>query len=164
MTTTYCVGDIAQDEGLRLKAYPDPRSPRAVELRKPLSQRCAGWEKLPGYPWTIGYGSTRNVKEGDICTVANATVRLMADIEMVKQDLDRHTPWWRQLDDVRQDVLVNMCFNLGWTKLSGFHRMLEAIDAHNYGKAADEILASAAAVELPARYNRLATQMRTGVR
>ncbi|WP_338862872.1 hypothetical protein [Mycetohabitans rhizoxinica] len=27
--------------------------------------------------------------------------------------LDRHLPWWRSLDAVRQRVLINMAFNLG---------------------------------------------------
>lgn len=55
-------------EGVRHVAYPDPASPRAVESRKPPAQRKPGWQKLSGAPWTICYGHTKGVKEGDTAT------------------------------------------------------------------------------------------------
>lgn len=36
-------------------------------------------------------------------------------------------------------VLVNMAFNLGRNRLKGFKKMLQAVEDHNYGKAADEM-------------------------
>lgn len=49
---------IRKFEGCKLKAYADPASPLAIELRKPIANRKPGWEKLAGDPWTIGWGST----------------------------------------------------------------------------------------------------------
>ena len=49
---------IRKFEGCRLSAYPDPASPLSVELRKPSSLRVKDWHKLPGDPWTVGWGST----------------------------------------------------------------------------------------------------------
>ena len=57
-------------EGVRYVAYPDPASPRAVESRKPPAQRRPGWQKLSGAPWTICYGHTKGVKDGDTATPA----------------------------------------------------------------------------------------------
>jgi lysozyme len=45
-------------EGCKLESYADPASPLAVELKKAKPKRAAGWEKLSGEPWTIGWGST----------------------------------------------------------------------------------------------------------
>jgi lysozyme len=39
-------------------------------------------------------------------------------------------------------VLVNMAFNLGRTRLKGFKNMLEAVERHDYGTAADEMVDS----------------------
>ena len=34
------------------------------------------------------------------------------DIDIVCDELDRNMPWWKELDETRQRVLANMCFNL----------------------------------------------------
>jgi lysozyme len=78
-------------------------------------------------------------------------------------DLDRALPWWRGLDPVRQRVLVNMCFNLGITKLLEFVLTLAAIKAAQYETAAREMLASDWAKEVGKRANRLSIMMKTGV-
>jgi lysozyme len=49
---------IKSFEGCRLKSYPDPASPLATELRRPINARRPGWENLSGDPWTVGWGST----------------------------------------------------------------------------------------------------------
>lgn len=60
---------IKQEEGFEPKAYPDPFSPRGIEKYKPLAKRTPSWEKLPGNPWTIGYGRTGpDVVEGTTTT------------------------------------------------------------------------------------------------
>lgn len=165
MTSPYLAGDLARDEGLRLKAYPDPLSPRGRELAKPMLERCEGWAKLPGDPWTIGHGHTGpDVHEGLVWTLEQCNAALKADIAEAESCLDHAIPWWRQLSDYRQDVLANMAFNLGWTKLSAFHHFLAALDQGDYDDAATEMMASAWAREVGARARRLATQMRTGVR
>mgnify|MGYP003138484543 CR=1 FL=1 len=42
------------------------------------------------------------------------------DIKIVCEELDMKEPWWRNLDDTRQRVMANMCFNLGHPRLSNF--------------------------------------------
>lgn len=59
---------IQKHEGVRYKAYADPASARAVESRKPAAQRKPGWQNLSGSPWTVCYGHTKGVKEGDTAT------------------------------------------------------------------------------------------------
>lgn len=54
------------------------------------------------------------------------------DVELLSLDLDR----------VRQDVLINMAFNLGLAKLRRFKRMLGAIKAGDWPRAQAEMLDS----------------------
>ena len=145
MTSPYLAGAIADAEGLRLRAYPDPLS--------------------GGAPWTIGYGHTgKDVHEGLVWTLEQANAALKADIADAEAVLDRAIPWWRQLSDYRQDVLAELSFSLGWHVFSQFHQFLTLVDQARYVEAATDLLATKAARELPRRYGRLATQLRTGVR
>jgi lysozyme len=87
---------------------------------------------------------------------------LVNDIEIVERDLDLNIPWWRELDPVRQRVLMNMCFNMGWLRLSGFTKFLHALMSKDYEEAADEMLDSKWAEQVGTRAVRLADQMRRG--
>src|SRR6185312_241898 len=144
MTTDNLTDDLKRDEGFEAIAYPDPKS--------------------GGEPWTIGYGHTgREVHRGLVWTREFAESVLAADVAAVKRGLDTALRRWRTLDDVRQDVLANLAFNLGVSGLMQFHRMLTACWGAEWDVAAAEIENSDAAKELPLRYDRLAEQMRTGV-
>lgn len=46
------------------------------------------------------------------------------------------------LPDKAQRVIVNMCFNLGRHRMSGFKNMIKAVNEGNYKKAADEMIDS----------------------
>lgn len=169
MTTPYLAGDVARDEGLRLEAYPDPLSPLAQAMRQGVL-RLHG---LSGAPWTIGHGHTGpEVREGLVWTPAEAAAALRADLDRACHLLDGGISWWRGLNDARQDVLANMCFNLGWDDpktpvhegLSGFVHTLEFIRTGHFDAAADGMLASKWAGQVHDRAKRLADQMRTGAR
>ena len=151
MTTPQLAGDLRRDEGLRLEAYPDPLS--------------------GGEPWTIGYGHTGSeVCEGLVWTLDQAEAALAADIAHACKLCDLLIPWWRALDDVRQDVLAELMFNMGWRSrdgvrgLSTFVRMLAAARAGDWQGAHDEMLKSAWAREVGQRARRLARLMLTGAR
>jgi lysozyme len=142
MTTPYLLTDIERDEGLRLRAYQDPEG-----------------------IWTIGVGHTgEDVVEGLTWTPAEATLALGKDVHVTQVQMDMALPWWRELDDVRQDVLVNMGFNLGVRGLCAFKDTLGACRRGDWAGAANAMLASAWAREVKARATRLALQMGTGVR
>ena len=85
------------------------------------------------------------------------------DLSVVYVALDLHLPWWEELDEVRQRVVVNMAFNLGTAKLCEFHQTLACMKAADYAGAADGMLDSAWANEVHDRATRLADAMRTGV-
>lgn len=78
-------------------------------------------------------------------------------------EVTRGFPVVLTLGGPRQIVLGNMAYNLGVPRLSGFKRMWTAIHANDFDVAAAEILDSDAARDLPARYQRFAHTMKTGV-
>lgn len=107
---------------------------------------------------TIGIG--RNLEDLGIST-SEAEYLLANDIKRVKGELRLHIPRFNILSPVRQAVLVDMCFNLGWPRMSGFRNMLTAIHQENWEKAAAEMLDSKWAKQVGKRAERLAEMMRT---
>lgn len=87
---------------------------------------------------TIGYG--RNL-EGRGITDDEALLMLHNDILSARNEA-RSLDWYDGLNDVRRDVIVNMTFNLGLTKLRKFHKMILAIRKEDYSTAAVEMLDS----------------------
>ena len=84
------------------------------------------------------------------------------DIAFVERELDLNLPWWRQMNDPRQNVLANMCFNIGMPKLLGFKNTLAAMKAGRYEDAATGMLDSLWASQVHDRAKRLAESMKTG--
>ncbi|MBY4725196.1 MULTISPECIES: glycoside hydrolase family protein [Burkholderia] len=83
------------------------------------------------------------------------------DVAETEAWLDRNLPWWRQLDPVRQRVIVNMAFNMQGQLLT-FVNTLAAMKRGDYAAAADGMLASKWAGQVGARATRLASMMRSG--
>ena len=71
-------------------------------------------------------------------------------------------PSFPSLSAARQAVLVDMAFNLGAKRLAGFTKTLALIAAGNFAAAADEMLDSAWAKQVPARAKRDSDLMRAG--
>ncbi len=131
------VKDLKRDEGKRLKPYLCPEG------------------KL-----TIGYG--RNIEDNGI-SESEAELLLSNDVRYCISLLERFD-FWVELDAVRRDVLINMCFNLGYTKFARFKRMLQAIQLHDYAQAADEMKDSRWFLQVGDRSKRLEYMMRYGER
>jgi lysozyme len=126
---------LIRHEGLRLKPYRDTVG------------------KL-----TVGCG--RNLDDVGI-TQEEAMVLLNNDINTAELGLQKAFPWFDQLDPVRQDVLLDMVFNLGITRFMSFHRTIAAIEAQDWNKAADEMLQSRWAQQVGLRASELSQMMRT---
>lgn len=159
------VAELVSHEGEKLKAYKDTATPPC---------------------WTIGVGRNLDAKRGaslGISSTETATLKitrasclskgitrdqsralLRNDIDAVFHDLDGFLPWWRKMDPVRQRVIANMCFNLGITKLLGFHATLSAMKAGRYAEAAIHMLDSKWASDVKGRADYLANLMRLGAK
>ncbi len=108
---------------------------------------------------TIGIG--RNLDDRGI-TEEEIVFLFGTDVALVEKDLDKNLKWWRDMSEVRQRVLADMCFNLGITKLLTFKNTLEAMRTKRYGDAASGMLNSLWAKQVKGRAVRLANMMRTG--
>lgn len=149
MTTGLLKAEIQQEEGLRLEVYPDPVS--------------------HAEPYTVGWGHTGpDVHMGDTWTLEACNTALDRDIQKAEDHLDVALPWWRAQDDVRQDVLVDLCFNLGIGNgsdgLTGFHHFLNFCRTGQYEQAADELVNSHWYTEVGDRGVTLVYMMRNGAR
>lgn len=107
----------------------------------------------------IGYG--HNLTFSGI-SKAIAEQLLDEDLDLILATLPIRWPPFLKLDDVRQQVICNMAYNLGLNGLMLFTHMLAACAREDFDTAANEIENSAAAKQTGSRYHRLATQMRHG--
>jgi lysozyme len=117
--------------------------------------RCsAGYE-------TIGVG--RNIsKSGLGLTDDEVDYLLENDIVRVIKELSSEYPWFRGLDDVRKDAMIDISFNLGATRLRGFRRALAAMDAADYKTASLEFLDSKWSRDVKGRSTELAYMIEMG--
>lgn len=108
---------------------------------------------------TIGIG--RNIDKKGI-SLAEARGLLQNDIVEAYNELVKLLPWIVNLNPTRQNVLINLAFNLGVTGLMGFKNMLENARKGDFKAAGDEIIDSKAGSQLKNRYERLAYEMEFG--
>lgn len=109
--------------------------------------------------WTIGVG--RNL---DDVGVSEDEIALMLKNDIARADKGARSIVlsFDHLSDARKAVLVNMCLNMGVTRLSGFVNMLGAIHEGKFDEAANQMLASKWAQQVGNRAVRLAKAMREG--
>jgi len=82
---------IAEHEGMRLKAYPDPGT--------------------GGEPWTIGVGHTGGVSPGDTCTEAQAMEWLREDVAEAEAAINELVT--ADITQPQYDALASFIFNCG---------------------------------------------------
>lgn len=126
---------LKRDEGLRLRPY-----------------QCTAGKQ------TIGYG--RNIEDNGI-RESEAELMLLNDVDECKMVLSDRIENWVELSEVRQSVLINMMFNLGWPRLSKFKRMIAAVELGQFALASIEMLDSKWAGQVGARATRLSQMMKT---
>lgn len=116
-------------------------------------------------PWTVGLGHTGpDVHEGDTWTEDRCWAAFYNDYAIAKTTAARAigTTSWASLCAPRQAVLIDMAFNIGEARLTGFHNMLAAIRAKNWEAAHDELLNSIYAAQVKTRADTNATTLLTG--
>tara|TARA_R110000823_G_scaffold41370_1_gene109122 strand:+ start:465 stop:914 length:450 start_codon:yes stop_codon:yes gene_type:complete len=84
------------------------------------------------------------------------------DLDIVCEELDRNMSWWRGLDGARQRVLANMCFNLGYPRLSKFVKFIAAMQKGDWKKASEEMMDSKWATQVGNRAVRLQQMVTQG--
>jgi lysozyme len=114
-----------------------------------------------GYPtFGVGHLITKNDEEhgkdvGTPVSKERIEACLQQDIKIVCDELDLNQPWWRSLDNNRQRVVANMCFNLGHPRFSQFKKFIAAMQTSQWEKAAEEMMDSKWATQVGERAVRL---------
>lgn len=108
---------------------------------------------------TIGYG--RNLTDRGL---SEDETRLMLENDIVGciGELASTFPWFEKLDEPRQGAMVNLCFNLGLTKLLKFPVFLSYMKIGNWEQAAVSLLQSRYAEQVGNRALRVSEQIRRG--
>ena len=97
---------------------------------------------------------------GDLVSEERVEELFATDIAGTLNDCQKLIPDFDMLPDSVRKIVGNMCFNLGRKRFGGFKKMLEAIEDRDWERAADEMLDSKWARQLPARSDRLISRMR----
>ena len=82
------------------------------------------------------------------------------DMSWTFRDCIRLLPEFNDLPDEVRLIVANMMFNLGAKRLSGFSRLLAAIEKEDWNSAADEMVDSKWHRQVPERSGRLIARMR----
>ena len=108
---------------------------------------------------TIGVG--RNLRDRGL---SDDEIELMLanDIRDFQEEVESAFPWWSDMDDVRQRVVVDMAFNMGLGSLSKFVNTLAHIENGRYEEASVEMLDSKWARQVGDRAHVLSGMMKTG--
>jgi len=107
---------------------------------------------------TCGYG--RNLERP--ITAERAEQWLREDVEEAIAEMKRAFPSYTLHNDARQNVLLEMLFNMGAPRLAGFKKMWAALAKTDYETAAQEMLLSGWAVQVGKRAVTLSERMRNG--
>lgn len=113
--------------------------------------------KCPAGKWTIGYGFNL---ESERMPRAVAELWLDLKIDEIVRQCEQYFPFWDNLTDTRKAVLIDMAYNLGFTGLLTFSKMLKSIETGDYAKAASEMIFSKWYRQVGNRSKRLVKLMR----
>lgn len=107
--------------------------------------------------WTIGVG--HNLESKGISEKV-AHMMLIEDIEDAIIDLEKNISFFHEMPESVQEALVNLCFNLGISRLMQFKKTLAYLREKEWSKAADELLDSRYATQVKGRAVEVAEMIR----
>ena len=82
------------------------------------------------------------------------------DVQSVLRDCSLLYKDFDELPEEAKQIIANMMFNMGYTRLSKFKGMKRGVDARDWNKAADEMVDSRWYKQVTNRANRLVERMR----
>ena len=110
---------------------------------------------------TIGIG--RNVSESGLgLSDIEAELMLENDIDRSIKELGAAFNWFSDLNEARRDAMIDLVFNMGLTRLTGFKKALAAMADANYDLAAAEFMDSKWASQVKDRAIEICAMIKTG--
>lgn len=120
-----------------------------------------GYNDPMGY-LTIGVGRNIDARGGLGLSDDEIDLLLRNDIDRCREELKSNFPWFHNLNKARKDAMIDICFNLGLTKLLKFELALAAMAEEDYITASNEFLDSKWAKQVGNRALELAEMIETG--
>tara|TARA_B110001450_G_scaffold236368_1_gene241760 strand:- start:18 stop:437 length:420 start_codon:yes stop_codon:yes gene_type:complete len=111
---------------------------------------------------TIGVGRNIDPAGGIGLSDDEIDFLLANDVARVNKELLLTFSWFAELDEVRKDCMINICFQLGLPRLKKFKKSLAYMANGDFDLAADEFLDSNWASQTPARANEITQMIRSG--
>ena len=145
------IKSIKKHEGFESKPYIDPLAYNSIPLDEYAIIK-KNWNRLKV---TFGYGFT-------FLTEPEAELVLKYRIAHIRIELEDKLPVFHRLSQNRQEVLIEMAYQLGVTGLLKFKNMIQALIGRNYDRASREMLDSRWARQTPERAKELANKMLKG--
>ncbi len=124
-----------------------PIGKEALEMIKRFEGCRLQAYKCPAGVWTIGYGHTAGVKQGQVITQAQADAFLIADCQKFADYVDNpaYVPITYSLNDNQRDALISFTYNCGAGSLKMLCKGRTAAQIADkillYDKAAGKVLA-----------------------
>ena len=103
--------------------------------------------------WTIGHGITWLTEEEALHILSGRISKLHLTL------LDR-LDWYKDMPPEIQGVIIEMCFQIGFSGVMKFRKMIANMQDKNWKEASKEMLDSLWAKQTPSRANRLADIVR----
>ena len=121
-----------------------------------------GYETKP-YTDSVGKLSIGVGRNLDDIGLSDDEIQLLLDndINRAMKGAEKFS-WWKDLDSVRQMVVLDMLFNLGLAGFCKFRKTISYIASEDYMKAAEEMKDSRWHEQVGPRALRLEEMMRTG--
>jgi len=155
---------LIRHEGLKLKPYPCSKGKWTIGVGRNLQDVGLTNDELMqiiGHCELTRMEAIAILKRQGI-TEDQAMMLLNNDINRCMAECRRNFPFFDSLTEARQDVLLNMCFNVGIFKLRGFKKMIEALKIGDYEEAAAQMKDSQWHIQVGNRAVELEAQMIKG--
>jgi len=135
------------------------RSRLTAQLKIDEGVRESVYLDSEGY-YTVGVGRMVDDRKGGKLSEDEIEYLLDNDIDRIQNQAVREFQWYNDLNDIRQEVILNMIFNLGINGLKKFKLMIKALERHDFETASREMLDSKWAGQVGNRAIRLSEEMR----
>ena len=131
------------DEGVKYEIYNDHLGYKTFGIGHLVTAKDEEYAAPIGT--AISESRVNNVFNEDVTTYIKEAKKVFSNLE--------------DLPEEAQQVIVNMCFNMGASRLSKFKKFISAIDSHNWEIASKEMLDSKWATQVGERANRLSMRI-----
>jgi lysozyme len=133
-----------QEEGFRGKKYKDSRGINTIGIGFNLQDSSI----RAMIPKDVLYGRRAMTKEEAVVIFKKAYSKAIAGARSVAQNS------WDKMSEHQRKALIDLTYNMGYTKVRGFDKMVDAIHKKDWERASKEMLNSKYAEQVPNRARR----------